>query len=196
MLSGRLRQMSSYRQRLALVDMDSYVKANRLLSNVLHSSFFNVLSSSPSWPASVLFSSSSGSFAITFSNCDHSASTEENSLPTYQPKSDSKTQTGYYGKTYSNDCLQISVKLIDIGKDVLEALQHKTVLATLLHIRLSDGKNAKVPGQTWSGKNLSSYHSNLANQCLPLQFKIALLSISASTSSVVAIAQRGYRSLV
>lgn len=79
--------------------------------------------------ASSLFSPScssclvSSSFPITFSNCDHSASTDENSLPTYNTQPSAKLSAVIAQITYRDHGLQRPVQLVDIRKDVLEALE-------------------------------------------------------------------------
>ena len=65
---------------------------------------------------------------MTLSNCDHSASTDENSLPTYIHFSlvqHGKLQPASQlvgGGTYSNDRLERTVQLVDVGQHMLKAL--------------------------------------------------------------------------
>jgi len=83
-------------------------------------------SSSPS-PPSPSFRSpspSSASLAITFSNCDHSASTEPNSSPTYvSPCQPFITPPlSWRGSTNSDDALQRPIELVHVLEDVFETL--------------------------------------------------------------------------
>lgn len=64
---------------------------------------------------------------MTPSNCDHSASTEENSFPTCGDASQLAClllshRAGGTVCAYRDDGLERAVQLVDVGEDVLEAL--------------------------------------------------------------------------
>jgi hypothetical protein len=84
----------------------------------------------PSSPSSVCCPSpsASGSFAITFSNWLHSASTELNSLPTCQ--SILSLSSPKYLLTHSNNPLHRPIQLINIRQHMLEALSSRQHFAS------------------------------------------------------------------
>lgn len=57
---------------------------------------------------------------MTFSNCDHSVSTDENSLPTYTVSVYSHPE---FRRTYGDDCFEGSIQFVNVAEDLFEALR-------------------------------------------------------------------------
>lgn len=124
------------------------------------------LFASPSLLPSPSLGCCSGSFAMTFSNCDHRASTEENSLPTCVGENISPCAqflaVSYVamiggGQSYRDDGLEGAIQLVDVGEDMLEALFIFSVSCSLL---------------TWKRE---SHHCDFSDKFLSLLLEVGLL---------------------